>query len=65
MPNEEVIEKEVAINYRIHFEISSLKSTKTLEITVTKPHWRMMVEHGSKMKCSNLYAAKDEMVETT
>ena len=53
------------INKRIHVDLSLVKAQKLLNVTVTKPHWRMLVDERTEMKWSNFYATKDEMVEPT
>ena len=63
----EVNPKEVArkVNERIHLDISSVKAPKDLQVNVTKPNWRIMVDERTGMKWSDFYEAKSDMVEPT
>ena len=52
-------------NERVHVDLSSVKAPKVLNVTITKPHWRLLVDERTEMKWSDFYATKDEMVEPT
>ena len=38
------------INEQIHVDILSVKAPTVLNVTVTKPHWRMLVDEWTEMK---------------
>ena len=70
--NEIILKKEVhlkekskEVNERMYIDISTVKSPKSVSVTVTKPQWRMMVDEYTGMKWSDFFETKDGMVEPT
>ena len=52
-----------SVNERIHVDLLSVKAPKLLNVMVTKPYWRMLVDEQTEMKWSDFYATKDEMIK--
>ena len=53
-------------NYgRIFFDISTIKIPKKIKVSVTKPHWRIMVDKRTGLKFSYLFQANNYMIEPT
>ena len=53
------------INGRIYLDISSVKTPKIVDVTISKPHWQIMIDQRTEMKWSDFFKTKDGMVEPT
>ena len=58
-------EKAKANNEQLYLDILSIKPPKLVEVNLSKPHWRIMVDERTGMKWSDFFATKDGMVEPT
>ena len=53
-------------NYgRIFFDISAIKIPKKIKVSVTKPHWRIMLDKRIGLNFSYLFQADYDIIETT
>jgi hypothetical protein len=54
---------------RVHLDLSTLKPRQTKkgekQVTISKPHWQILVDGQTQLKWSNFFATKDGMVEPT
>ena len=52
-------------NDLINLDISTIKAPKGVNVTVTKPNWRLIIDQRTQMKFSEFFATKDGMIEPT
>ena len=52
-------------NDLISLDISTIRSPKGVEITVSKPNWRLIIDQRTGMKFSDFFATKNGMIEPT
>ena len=50
---------------RIFLDISTIKISKNIKVSVTKPHWRTMLDKRTGLKFSYLFQANYDTIETT
>ena len=53
------------INEKASLDISTIKAPKGVRVNVTKPQWRILIDHRTMMKFSDFYCKKSDMVEPT
>ena len=51
------------VNESIHVYILTIKASKVVKTTVTKPQWLRVVDEITKIKWSNFYKTKNGMVD--
>ena len=52
-------------NGRIYLDLLSVRAPKSIKVEVTKPHWLVMVDEKTRMKWSDFYKQKNDIVEPT
>gem|GEM_PF-6951265 len=52
-------------NGRVFLDLSTVKPPSHLNVRVTKPHWRIIVDERTQLKVSDFFETKNGMVEPT
>ena len=52
-------------NDLVSLDISTIRAPKGVNVTVTKPNWRLIIDQRTQMKFSEFFATKDGMIEPT
>ena len=59
-------EKSKIVNGRVNLDLATLKwKVNGLNVKITNPVWRLVVDEKSTLKFSSFHATKDDMVEPT
>ena len=65
MPKKTKGKKATRPNERLFQDLATVKAPKSLNVTVTRPHWQLLVDERTNMKFSSHHETKDGMVEPT
>ena len=52
-------------NERLFQDLATVKAPKSLDMTVTMPHWQLLVDEWTNMKFSSHHETKSGMIEPT
>ena len=63
MPKKTKGKKASRPNERLFQDLATVKAPKSLNVTVTRPHWQLLVDERTNMKFSSHHETKSGMVE--